>query len=41
MFAKPKPPRIHLPKGWQEGVKSSGLHQLCGLDIVNLRIEAE
>jgi len=29
MFANPQPPRIHLPKGWQDDVKSAVLHAIA------------
>ena len=29
MLAKPQPPRIHLPKGWQGCVKSAVLHTIA------------
>ena len=29
MFANPQPPRIHLPKGWQDCVKSAVLHAIA------------
>jgi putative transposase len=29
MLANPQPPRIHLPKGWQDGVKSAVLHAIA------------
>ena len=29
MLAYPKPPRIHLPKGWQDCVKSAVLHTIA------------
>ena len=29
MFAKPQPPRIPLPKGWQGCVKSAVLHAIA------------
>ena len=29
MLTKPQPPRIHLPKGWQDGVKSAVLHAIA------------
>ena len=29
MLAKPPPPRIHLPKGWQDCVKSAVLHTIA------------
>jgi hypothetical protein len=29
MFANPQPPRIHLPKGWQDGFKSALLHAIA------------
>jgi hypothetical protein len=29
MPAKPQPPRIHLPKGWQNCVKSAVLHAIA------------
>ncbi len=29
MFANPKPPRIHLSKGWQDGVKLAVLHAIA------------
>jgi len=25
MLTNPQPPRIHLPKGWQDGVKSASM----------------
>ena len=28
MFTKPQPPRIHLPKGWQDCVNSAVLHAI-------------
>jgi len=29
MLANPRPPRIHLPKGWQGCVKSAVLHAIA------------
>ncbi len=29
MVTKPQPPRIHLPKGWQNGVKSAVIHAIA------------
>lgn len=29
MITKPRPPRIHLPKGWQGCVKSAVLHAIA------------
>jgi hypothetical protein len=29
MLANPQPLRIHLPKGWQDGVKSAVLHAIA------------
>ena len=29
MLAYPQPPRIHLPKGWQDGVKLAVLHAIA------------
>ena len=29
MLANPRPPRIHLPKGWQGGVKLAVLHAIA------------
>ena len=29
MLTKPQPPRIHLPKGWQDCVKSAVLHAIA------------
>ena len=29
MLAYPQPPRIHLPKGWEDGVKSAVLHAIA------------
>ncbi len=29
MFAKPQPPQIHLPKGWQDCVQSAVLHAIA------------
>jgi hypothetical protein len=29
MLAKPQPPQIHLPKGWQGCVKSAVLHTIA------------
>ncbi len=29
MHAKPQPPRIHLPNGWQDSVKSAVLHTIA------------
>ena len=29
MLAKPQPPRIHLPKCWQDCVKSAVLHTIA------------
>ena len=29
MLAKPQPPRLHLPKGWQDCVKSAVLHTIA------------
>jgi hypothetical protein len=29
MLANAQPPRIHLPKGWQDGVKSAVLHAIA------------
>jgi len=29
MLANPQPPRIHLPKGWQDCVKSAVLHAIA------------
>ena len=29
MLTKPEPPRIDLPKGWQDGVKSAVLHAIA------------
>jgi len=29
MFANPQPPRIHLPKGWQDGIRSAVLHTIA------------
>ena len=29
MYANPQPPRIHLPKGWQDCVKSAVLHAIA------------
>ena len=29
MLADPQPPRIHLPKGWRDGVKSAVLHTIA------------
>ena len=39
MLTNPKPPRIHLPKSWQDGVKSAVLHAIALADyaIVHAR----
>ena len=29
MLANLQPPRFHLPKGWQDGVKSAVLHAIA------------
>ena len=29
MLANPQPPRLHLPKGWQDCVKSTVLHAIA------------
>ena len=29
MLTKPQPPRIHLPKGWQDCVNSAVLHAIA------------
>jgi hypothetical protein len=29
MLTNPPPPRIHLPKGWQDCVKSAVLHAIA------------
>jgi hypothetical protein len=29
MLTNPQPPRIHLPKGWQDCVKSAVLHAIA------------
>ena len=29
MLSNPQPPRIHLPKGWQDCVKSAVLHAIA------------
>ena len=29
MLADPQPPRLHLPKGWQDCVKSAALHAIA------------
>ena len=53
MFAKPQPPQIHLPKGWQDCVKSAVLHAIAlahyaivyarawAADSINARVRLE
>ena len=50
MLTKPRPPRIHLPKGWQGFVKSAVLHAIalahyaivyaraCAANSINARV---
>ena len=52
MLTKLQPPRIHLPKGWQDCVQSAGLHAIAlahyaivyarawAADSINARAEA-
>jgi len=39
MLAKPQPPRIHLPKGRQDHIKSAGI-QASFIDVVCLHVAA-
>ena len=51
MLTNPQPPRIHLPKGWQDCVKSAVLHAIAlahyaivyarawAADSINARVE--